>query len=137
MVVNPDSAVLQLPDSMEEKLPVDGDHYTIVKFDSNTSNTYTSVLEKLRQFEKGAPNVVSTRFGKQPDLHITQPFSRTGHKADSFAKSQQQVHHLSQYSFKETLDLRSATKLLREFAIIMKQPEVTAVKYPSLVMNQK
>ena len=135
MVVNPDSAVLQLPEYMEEKLPVDGDHYTIVKFDSNTSNTYTSVLEKLRQFEKDAPSVVSTRFGKQPHLHITQAFSRTCHKADASAKTQQQVHHLSQYSFKETLDLRSGTTLLREFAITVKQPEVIAVKYPSLVMN--
>ncbi|KAJ4114729.1 hypothetical protein NW768_011283 [Fusarium equiseti] len=62
MVVNPDSALLHLPDSMEEKLPVDGDHYTIVKFDSKTSKTYTSVLEKLRQFEKDAPKVILTRF---------------------------------------------------------------------------
>ena len=135
MVVNPDSAVLQLPDSMEEKLPVDGDHYTIVKFESNTSTTYTSVLEKLRQFEKDAPRVVSTRFGKQPHLRITQAFSRPGYEADTPAQSKQQVNHPSQYSFKETPGLRFGTTLLRDFAIIMKQQEVTAVKYPSLVMN--
>ena len=70
MVVSPDSALLQLPDYMEEKVPVDGDHYTIVKFDSKTNSTYTSVLEKLREFEKDAPRVVSTRFGKQPDISI-------------------------------------------------------------------
>jgi hypothetical protein len=70
MVVDPESALLQLPDSMEEKLPVDGDHYTIVKFDSKTSRTYTSVLEKLRQFEKDAPRVISNRFCKPPDIFI-------------------------------------------------------------------
>ena len=135
MVVNPDSAVLQLPDSMEEKLPVDGDHYTIVKFESNTGTTYTSVLEKLRQFEKDAPRVVSTRFGKQPHRRITQVFLCPGHEADTSAQSKQQEHHPSQYSYKETPGLRFGTTLLRDFAIIMKQQEVTGVKYPSLVMN--
>lgn len=59
-----DSALLQLPDSLEEKIPVDADHSMIVKFDNNNSKTYISARDKLRQFEKDAPRVIAARFGK-------------------------------------------------------------------------
>ena len=60
--VDSDSALLQLPDSIEEKIPVEADHSTIVKFDARSNQCYTSVRDKLRQFEKDAPKVVAARF---------------------------------------------------------------------------
>jgi hypothetical protein len=62
--VDTDSALLQLPDSVEEKIPVDADHSMIVKFDHRNSRAYTSARDKLRQFERDAPTVVATRFGR-------------------------------------------------------------------------
>ena len=47
---------------MEEKIPVEADHSTIVKFDTQSIQCYTSVRDKLRQFEKDAPRVVAARF---------------------------------------------------------------------------
>jgi alpha-beta hydrolase superfamily lysophospholipase len=60
--VDTDSALLQLPDSMEDKIPLDADHSMIVKFDSRNSHGYTSARNKLRQFEQDAPKVVAARF---------------------------------------------------------------------------
>ncbi|USP82831.1 hypothetical protein yc1106_10105 [Curvularia clavata] len=61
-VVETDSALLQLPDFIEEKIPVDADHSTIVKFDFRNHPGYTSAREKLTQFEREAPQVVAARF---------------------------------------------------------------------------
>ncbi|KAF5235111.1 hypothetical protein FAUST_7283 [Fusarium austroamericanum] len=77
--VDTDSALLQLPDSMEEKIPLDSDHSTIVKFDNKHSRGYTSVREKLRMFERDAPKVIMARFlpvnnGPRPTIMI--PFQR-------------------------------------------------------------
>jgi hypothetical protein len=47
---------------MEEKIPLDADHSTIVKFDTKDSRGYTSVRDKLVQFEQDAQNVVAARF---------------------------------------------------------------------------
>jgi hypothetical protein len=60
--VDTDSALLQLPDSMEEKIPLDADHSKIVKFDTSDSQGYTSARDKLMQFERDAPSVVAARF---------------------------------------------------------------------------
>ena len=57
-----DSALLQLPDSMENKIPLDSDHSMIVKFDTEDNRGYTSALDNLRQFEQNAPSVVAARF---------------------------------------------------------------------------
>jgi hypothetical protein len=62
--VETDSALLQLPDSMEEKIPLDSDHSMIVKFDNKTQRGYTSARDKLRQFEQDAPIVVAARLSK-------------------------------------------------------------------------
>ncbi|WZH42130.1 uncharacterized protein QYS62_003120 [Fusarium acuminatum] len=59
--VETDSALLQLPDSMEEKIPLDSDHSMIVKFDNKNQRGYTSARDKLRQFEQDAPIVVAAR----------------------------------------------------------------------------
>ena len=58
------SAVLQLPDSMETKIPLDLDHSQIVKFDTRNVEGYRSALHYLALFEKNAPKSVSTRFCK-------------------------------------------------------------------------
>ncbi|RFN52394.1 hypothetical protein FIE12Z_3325 [Fusarium flagelliforme] len=77
VAVDTDSALLQLPDHLEEKIPVDADHSMIVKFDGNTSKTYISVRDKLRQFEKEAPNVIAARFCKNgPKPTIMIPFQQ-------------------------------------------------------------
>ncbi|KAF1966817.1 hypothetical protein BU23DRAFT_661619 [Bimuria novae-zelandiae CBS 107.79] len=60
--VDADSALLQLPDSIEDKIPLDVDHSMIVKFNSRNNRGYTSARDKLRQFEQDAPKVVAARF---------------------------------------------------------------------------
>jgi hypothetical protein len=48
---------------MEEKIPLDADHSMIVKFDNKNARGYSSAREKLKQFERDAPSVVTARFG--------------------------------------------------------------------------
>jgi hypothetical protein len=62
--VDVDSAVLQLPDSMETKIPLHLDHSQMVKFDNRNVEGYKSALHYLAEFEKSAPGVVFTRFCK-------------------------------------------------------------------------
>jgi hypothetical protein len=47
---------------MEEKIPLNADHSMIVKFNDRNDRGYTSVRNKLRQFEQDAPSVVAARF---------------------------------------------------------------------------
>ncbi|KFX90997.1 hypothetical protein V490_06147 [Pseudogymnoascus sp. VKM F-3557] len=77
--VDADSALLQLPDSMEEKIPLDADHTMMVKFDNRNDKGYTSARDKLREFELEAASVVEARFLQpqnrlKPSLMI--PFQR-------------------------------------------------------------
>jgi hypothetical protein len=60
--VEKDSAILQLPDSMEDKIPLHADHSQIVKFDSRNAPGYRSALDKLRHFQQDATAVVAARF---------------------------------------------------------------------------
>lgn len=60
--VDTDSALLQLPDLIEEKIPLNSDHSTIVKFDFENALGYHSARTKLIQFEQDAPRVVAARF---------------------------------------------------------------------------
>ncbi|KAF2176971.1 hypothetical protein K469DRAFT_605123 [Zopfia rhizophila CBS 207.26] len=60
--VDADSALLQLPDLIEEKIPLDADHSMMVKFDNKNSRGYSSVRDKLLQFEQNAPRAVAARF---------------------------------------------------------------------------
>lgn len=62
MAVDAGSALLQLPDSMEEKIPLDADHSMMVKFNNKNDRGYTSARDKLRQFEQDATSVVAARF---------------------------------------------------------------------------
>lgn len=50
MAVDSGSSVLQLPDTIEESLSVEGDHSTMVKFENNHDKTYTSVVRHLKKF---------------------------------------------------------------------------------------
>ena len=59
-----ESAVLQLPDSMETKIPLSLDHSQLVKFDHRNEEGYKSALYYLAEFEKSASRVVTTRFCK-------------------------------------------------------------------------
>ncbi|KAK4068242.1 uncharacterized protein Triagg1_7485 [Trichoderma aggressivum f. europaeum] len=62
--VDNDSALLQLPDFMEDKIPLDSDHSMMVKFGNRNDTGYTSALDKLQQFEQEASNVVKARFSR-------------------------------------------------------------------------
>ncbi|KAH0538021.1 hypothetical protein FGG08_005382 [Glutinoglossum americanum] len=71
--VDTDSAILQLPDLMEIKIPLHANHSQMVKFDSRGSQAYKSALQYLRQYERDAPKIVSDRFLSQavPNLRHT------------------------------------------------------------------
>jgi protein SERAC1 len=60
--VGADSALLLLPDSIEDKVSLDAHNSTIVKFDNKHDRGYTIARDKLRQFEQDAPSVVAARF---------------------------------------------------------------------------
>ena len=61
--VDAGSAILELPDAVEDKIPLDADHTMIVKFDHKNNRGYASALDKLRHFEQDAPSIVAARFG--------------------------------------------------------------------------
>lgn len=60
--MDPDSALLQLPDNMEVKVKVDADHSNITKFMDRKGEPYTTTLRYLKQFELDAINEVPQRF---------------------------------------------------------------------------
>ena len=60
--VDSDSALLQLPDNVEIKIPVSADHSQIVKFDSRHADTYKTTVGYLKHFEQDAKKVISDRF---------------------------------------------------------------------------
>jgi hypothetical protein len=61
--VDSGSALLHLPDSIEEKIPVNADHSHIVKFDTQRDEAYKAAIAYLKQFEQDAKTVVFDRFG--------------------------------------------------------------------------
>ncbi|KAJ5366092.1 hypothetical protein N7541_000033 [Penicillium brevicompactum] len=77
--VGADSALLQLPDHVEDKVPLHADHSKVVKFDTRNAAGYRTALDKLRQFSKEAPSVVAARFTQtrpKPQPCSTVPFKR-------------------------------------------------------------
>ncbi|CAG7947031.1 unnamed protein product [Penicillium salamii] len=79
MTVGTDSALLQLPDHVEDKVPLHADHSMIVKFDTRNAAGYRTALDKLRQFAKDAPPVVAARFTQtrpKPQPCSTVPFEK-------------------------------------------------------------
>ncbi|KFY69545.1 hypothetical protein V496_00165 [Pseudogymnoascus sp. VKM F-4515 (FW-2607)] len=73
------SALLELPDSTEIKIPVDADHSQIVKFDNRNAEAYKTAVGYLKGFEQDARKVVLDRFSpasrKKPP-RSTVPFDR-------------------------------------------------------------
>lgn len=61
--VDSGSAILDLPDSIEAKIPVNADHSQIVKFDNRNAEAYKTAAGYLKQFEQDARKVISDRFG--------------------------------------------------------------------------
>lgn len=61
--VDSGSALLQLPGSTEDKIPLNADHSMMVKFDNTNARGYSSARGKLKQFARDAPGVVADRFG--------------------------------------------------------------------------
>lgn len=53
--VESESLILNLPSSIEETLPAEGDHSTMVKFEHEHHATFTSLIRKLREliFKEG------------------------------------------------------------------------------------
>ncbi|KAJ5884884.1 hypothetical protein N7495_009394 [Penicillium taxi] len=77
--VGADSALLQLPDHIEDKVPLYADHSMTVKFDTRNATGYRTALDKLRQFAKDAPSVVAGRFAQtrpKPQPCSTVPFKK-------------------------------------------------------------
>ncbi|KAH8689250.1 hypothetical protein GQ44DRAFT_637548 [Phaeosphaeriaceae sp. PMI808] len=77
--VDADSALLQLPDSMEEKIPLHADHSQVVKFNARNDQGYRSAIDKLKQFERDAPSMVAARFLRafnRPKACSMVPFQR-------------------------------------------------------------
>ncbi|KAJ5751290.1 hypothetical protein N7533_008318 [Penicillium manginii] len=77
--VGADSALLQLPDHVEDKVPLHADHSMIVKFDKRDAPGYRTALDRLRDFSKDAPSVVAARFAQtraRPQPCSTVPFKK-------------------------------------------------------------
>ncbi|KAJ5904758.1 uncharacterized protein N7473_001674 [Penicillium subrubescens] len=77
--VGANSALLQLPDHVEDKVPLHADHSTVIKFDTRNAAGYRTALDKLRQFLKNAPSVVAARFAQtrpKPQPCSTVPFKK-------------------------------------------------------------
>ncbi|KAJ5348541.1 uncharacterized protein N7506_001794 [Penicillium brevicompactum] len=77
--VDTDSALLQLPDHVEDKVPLHADHSMIVKFDKRDAAGYQTVRDRLQQFSKDAPSLVAARFTQtrqKPQPCSTVPFKR-------------------------------------------------------------
>ncbi|KAI5793361.1 hypothetical protein FPQ18DRAFT_167883 [Pyronema domesticum] len=55
--VDTDSAILNLPGVNETPVPVDGDHSTMVKFDSQTNRIYRTVLSYIQQLTTSSNGV--------------------------------------------------------------------------------
>ena len=61
-LVSKDSALLGLPQAVEERVAAGGDHSTMVKFSSRTNPDYTKALDSLYRLEKEAKAVVERHF---------------------------------------------------------------------------
>ncbi|TGZ81923.1 hypothetical protein EX30DRAFT_395307 [Ascodesmis nigricans] len=60
--VSKDSALLALPDTIEQKFPAEGDHSTMVKLGSKTHPTYKDVYWTLKDYLGSAATDVAKRF---------------------------------------------------------------------------
>ncbi|MCJ1452831.1 hypothetical protein MMC28_003176 [Mycoblastus sanguinarius] len=80
--VSESSSILQLPNHVERKYPVNANHSNMIKFKSPDDPTYTTVLKILREYKRDAQSVVSHRHLQLPLMPIskfTVPFRRDVH----------------------------------------------------------
>ncbi|OAP62382.1 hypothetical protein AYL99_04585 [Fonsecaea erecta] len=68
-VVKEPSATFYLPDQIEEAIPVDGDHSTMVKFASSADDTYQSVRNYLRGYLKSFGFTIGCSFADKNAGH--------------------------------------------------------------------
>ena len=61
-LVGKDSAALGLPQAVEERMEAEGNHSTMVKFNSRSNADYAKALNALYRFEKEAKSVVERQF---------------------------------------------------------------------------
>ena len=61
-VVSKDSALVELPQTVEERIAAEGNHSTMVKFSSRNQADYTKALGSLHKFEKETKAVVERQF---------------------------------------------------------------------------
>ena len=61
-LVSKDSALLGLPQAVEERVATGGDHSTMVKFSSRNNPDYTKALDLLCGFEEEAKAVIERNF---------------------------------------------------------------------------
>jgi hypothetical protein len=62
--VDEESALLQFPDNIEVKIPVDADHSIMVKFDSRVNPIYSSVVKHLKELEMKGSEFVHSKLCK-------------------------------------------------------------------------
>ncbi|KAL9625383.1 MAG: hypothetical protein Q9160_000446 [Pyrenula sp. 1 TL-2023] len=71
-VVDPEASMLHLPDHMEEKVPLDVDHSSIVKFSSKEVVGYKSTMRRLKEFER-VQGCTNHRGGTEKDFQNLLP----------------------------------------------------------------
>ncbi|KAJ5358338.1 uncharacterized protein N7496_010751 [Penicillium cataractarum] len=74
-IAGADSALLQLPDHIEDKVPLHANHSIIVKFDTRNAAGYRTVLDKLRVFSR-SNGTVSAQTRPKPQPCSTVPFKK-------------------------------------------------------------
>ncbi|KAL4744587.1 hypothetical protein BDW72DRAFT_81032 [Aspergillus terricola var. indicus] len=76
--VNADSALLQLPDHVEDKVPLHADHSMTVKYNTRNEAGYQTAVDILQQFAKDAPRVVAARFTQPAQTQSGMSFTSHG-----------------------------------------------------------
>ncbi|KAI5778075.1 hypothetical protein EDC01DRAFT_675361 [Geopyxis carbonaria] len=100
------SALLQLPDSIEEKIPVDGDHFNMVQFETPHCTTYREVRSIIEKILLEAPEAIRSRFVSYPAVARNFAYTKrgtniaalTGHEANRLQVAKVPVHFFVPFS---------------------------------------
>ncbi|KAI9765188.1 MAG: hypothetical protein M1840_007781 [Geoglossum simile] len=85
--VNQDSALLNLPENLEKKIPVENDHSDMVKFNTRSDRTYVSVLDQLRKYLEAAPGAIAERLKREfANVSLSMEYSRDLQDLDHFLR---------------------------------------------------
>ncbi|KAL4967483.1 P-loop containing nucleoside triphosphate hydrolase protein, partial [Aspergillus stella-maris] len=99
--VDADSALLQLPDHVEDKVPLHADHSIIVKYNTRNEAGYRAVLDKLQQFAKDAPQVVAARFAQPARAQSGMTFTSHGGPQHNYVHRGHGAYHVNSGSGKQ------------------------------------